>query len=40
MLALDTRNSYEVDAGTFDQTIDWRLKKFSKFPQAALDHSG
>ena len=35
---LDTRNTYEVDAGTFRQAIDWRLEKFTEFPQAVLDH--
>ena len=36
---LDTRNTYEVDAGTFRQAIDWRLAKFTEFPQAVQDHS-
>lgn len=35
---LDTRNTYEVDAGTFRHAIDWRLEKFTEFPQAVLDH--
>lgn len=35
---LDTRNTYEVEAGTFRQAIDWRLEKFTEFPQAVLDH--
>jgi UPF0176 protein len=35
---LDTRNTYEVDAGTFRRAIDWRLEKFTEFPQAVLDH--
>ena len=35
---LDTRNTYEVDAGTFRQAIDWRLEKFTEFPQAVQDH--
>jgi UPF0176 protein len=30
---LDTRNAFEVDAGAFDGAIDWRLGKFSDFPQ-------
>ena len=38
VVALDTRNTYEVDAGTFGQAIDWRLEKFTEFPQAVLDH--
>ena len=38
VVTLDTRNIYEVDAGTFENTIDWRLEKFTEFPQAVLDH--
>lgn len=38
VVTLDTRNTYEVDAGTFHQAIDWRLEKFTEFPQAVLDH--
>lgn len=37
---LDTRNTYEVDAGTFRQAIDWRLEKFTEFPQAVQRHQG
>ncbi|WP_048440996.1 sulfurtransferase [Caenimonas sp. SL110] len=36
VVTLDTRNGFEVDHGTFDGAIDWRLDKFSDFP-AALD---
>ena len=35
---LDTRNAFEVDHGTFDGAIDWRIEKFTEFPQALLDH--
>ena len=38
VVTLDTRNDYEVDAGTFENTIDWRLTKFTEFPQALLNH--
>jgi UPF0176 protein len=38
VVTLDTRNTYEVDAGTFRRAIDWRLEKFTEFPQAVLDH--
>ena len=38
VVTLDTRNNYEVDAGTFDGAIDWRLTKFTEFPQAVRDH--
>jgi UPF0176 protein len=35
---LDTRNGFEVDAGSFDGALDWRLSKFSDFPEAAQAH--
>lgn len=34
VVMLDTRNGFEVDAGGFDGAIDWRLHKFSDFPDA------
>ena len=33
---LDTRNAFEVDAGRFRGAIDWRIDRFSQFPQALL----
>lgn len=36
---LDTRNDWEVDAGRFAQAIDWRLARFSDFPQALAEHA-
>ena len=36
VVTLDTRNAFEVDHGTFEGAVDWRLEKFSDFP-AALD---
>jgi UPF0176 protein len=38
VVALDTRNAFEVDHGTFEGAIDWRLSKFSDFPQAFEAH--
>jgi UPF0176 protein len=38
VVLLDTRNGFEVDEGTFEGAIDWRLGKFSDFPQALLEH--
>jgi UPF0176 protein len=38
VVTLDTRNAFEVDHGTFEHAIDWRIDKFSEFPQAARDH--
>jgi UPF0176 protein len=38
VVTLETRNRYEVEAGTFKNAIDWHLDKFTEFPQAVLDH--
>jgi UPF0176 protein len=38
LLMLDTRNGFEVDQGTFEGAVDWRLARFSDFPQALRDH--
>jgi UPF0176 protein len=38
VVTLDTRNAFEVDYGTFEGAIDWRINKFSEFPQAVQDH--
>lgn len=38
VVTLDTRNAFEVDHGTFDGAIDWRISKFTEFPQAVFDH--
>ena len=35
---LDTRNAFEVDAGTFEGAHDWRIDKFSDFPAAFDAH--
>jgi UPF0176 protein len=35
---LDTRNAFEVDAGTFQGAHDWRIEKFSDFPAAFDAH--
>ena len=32
VVMLDTRNAFEVDVGTFDQALDYRIAKFSEFP--------
>ncbi len=34
VVTLDTRNAFEVDEGSFEGAIDWRLSKFSDFPAA------
>jgi UPF0176 protein len=33
VVTLDTRNAFEVDYGTFEGAIDWRISKFSEFPR-------
>jgi UPF0176 protein len=38
VVMLDTRNGFEVDAGRFEGALDWRLRKFSDFPRALLEH--
>jgi UPF0176 protein len=38
VVTLDTRNAFEVDHGTFDGAVDWRLGKFSDFPEALREH--
>ena len=35
---LDTRNAFEVDAGTFVGAHDWRITRFSDFPAAFDAH--
>ena len=37
---VDTRNAFEVDAGTFAGAHDWRIDKFSDFPAAFDAHRG
>jgi UPF0176 protein len=38
VVTLDTRNAFEVDYGTFEGAVDWRLGKFSDFPGALREH--
>lgn len=40
VVMLDTRNAFEVDHGSFEGALDWRLAKFSEFPQALTEHLG
>jgi UPF0176 protein len=35
---IDTRNAFEVDVGTFDHTADYRITKFSEFPDVIAQH--
>jgi UPF0176 protein len=38
VVMVDTRNDFEVDVGTFDNTVDYRIAKFTEFPQVIADH--
>ena len=38
VVTLDTRNAFEVDEGTFAGAMDWRIGKFSDFPDAFRAH--
>jgi UPF0176 protein len=38
VVMLDTRNAFEVDVGTFDDTIDYRIEKFTQFPGMVQAH--
>ena len=38
VVTLDTRNAFEVNAGTFEGAIDWRIGKFTEFPTALRAH--
>ena len=35
IVLLDTRNAFEVDYGTFVGALDWRIERFTQFPDAA-----
>ena len=38
VIMLDTRNEFEVQAGTFANAVHWHIDRFTQFPQAVLDH--
>ena len=38
VVTLDTRNAFEVDHGTFEGAIDWRITRFTEFPAALHAH--
>ena len=38
VVMLDTRNAFEVDVGSFEHTVDFRIDKFSDFPAAVEQH--
>ena len=38
VVMVDTRNDFEVDVGTFDNTVDYRIAKFTEFPELIEKH--
>ncbi|HZX27425.1 MAG TPA: sulfurtransferase [Telluria sp.] len=38
VVMVDTRNDFEVDVGTFENTVDYRIKKFTEFPEVIAQH--
>jgi UPF0176 protein len=38
VVMVDTRNDFEVDVGTFEGTVDYRIKKFTEFPEVIAAH--
>jgi len=38
VVMVDTRNAFEVDVGSFDNTLDYRIDKFSDFPEVIAQH--
>jgi UPF0176 protein len=38
VVMMETRNAFEVDVGTFNNTLDYRIDKFSEFPDVVAKH--
>lgn len=38
VVMLDTRNEFEVQAGTFKDAINWHIERFTQFPEAVQEH--
>lgn len=38
VVLLDTRNAFEVDCGAFEDAADWRIERFTQFPDAVAAH--
>jgi UPF0176 protein len=38
VVMVETRNAFEVDVGTFENTIDYRIDKFTEFPEVIAQH--
>ncbi|HWT33628.1 MAG TPA: sulfurtransferase [Microbacterium sp.] len=37
VVLLDARNAFEVDRGAFAGAVDWRIERFTQFPDAAAE---
>src|SRR6476620_4892229 len=38
VVMMDTRNAFEADDGPFKNTLDYRIDKFSEFPEIVAQH--
>lgn len=38
VVLLDTRNAFEIEYGSFRGALDWRIERFTQFPDAAATH--
>ena len=38
VVMVDTRNAFEVDVGSFENTLDYHIDKFSEFPEVIAQH--
>ncbi len=38
VVLLDTRNAFEIDYGSFSGALDWRIARFTHFPDAVAAH--
>lgn len=38
VVMMETRNAFEVDVGTFTNTVDYRIDKFTEFPELIAKH--
>ena len=38
VVMVETRNDFEVDVGTFENTVDYRIGKFTEFPEMIEKH--
>lgn len=38
LVLLDTRNAFEIERGTFEGALNWRISRFTEFPAAVQKH--